>query len=66
MVCGGEWWVVVSGGGGVPSDYFVSTQLQLRLFCCWGWGCGYCWAVTIWQKHVIDISLKLRDSHNGK
>ena len=32
-------------GGGVPSDYFVSTQLQLWLFCCWG--CGCCWAVTI-------------------
>ena len=31
--------------GGVPSDYFVSTQLQLWLFCCWG--CGCCWAVTI-------------------
>ena len=29
---------------GVPSDYFVSTQLQLWLFCCWG--CGCCWAVT--------------------
>ena len=34
--CGG--WVVV------PSDYFVSTQLQLWLFCCWG--CGCCSAVT--------------------
>ena len=36
--------------GGVPSDYLVSTQLQLWLFCCWG--CGCCWAVTItrnWQ-----------------
>ena len=31
------------GGGGVPSDYVVSTQLQLWLFCCWGW------AVTILQ-----------------
>ena len=29
----------------VPSDYLVSTQLQLLLFCCWGCGCG--WAVTI-------------------
>ena len=31
------WVVVVSvggGGGGIPSDYFVSTQLQLWLFCC--------------------------------
>ena len=34
------WWVV-----GVLSDYFVSTQLQLWLFSCWG--CGCCWAVTI-------------------
>ena len=33
------------GDGGIPSDYFVSSQLQLWLFCCWGWGC--CWAVTI-------------------
>ena len=33
------------GGGGIPSDYLVSTQLQLWLFCCWG--CGCCWAVTI-------------------
>ena len=33
------------GGGGIPSDYLVSTQLQLSLFCCWG--CGCCWAVTI-------------------
>ena len=23
------------GGGGIPSDYLVSTQLQLWLFCCW-------------------------------
>ena len=35
-------WVWV---GGIPSDYIVSTQLQLWLFCCWG--CGCCWAVTI-------------------
>ena len=30
--------VMVGGGGGVvgvPIDYFVSTQLQLGLFCCW-------------------------------
>ena len=33
------------GGGGIPSDYLVSTQLQLWLFCCWG--CGCCWAETI-------------------
>ena len=38
-LCGGG-----GGGGGIPSDYLVSTQLQLWLFCCWG--CGCCWAVT--------------------
>ena len=37
------------GGGGIPSDYLVSTQLQLWLFCCWG--CGCCWAVTIVAHH---------------
>ena len=37
---GGDGWVRV-----VPSDYFVSTQLQLWLFCCLG--CDCCWAVTI-------------------
>ena len=40
------WWV---GGGWFPSDYLVSTQLQLWLFCCWG--CGCCWAVTI--SHLL-------------
>ena len=39
--CGCGW----VGVGGIPSDYLVSTQLQLWLFCCWG--CGCCWAVTI-------------------
>ena len=38
------------GGGGVPSDYLVSIQLQLWLFCCWG--CGCCWAVTISEIHA--------------
>ena len=37
-LCG--WWV-----GGIPIEYFVSTKLQLWLFCCMG--CGYCWAVAI-------------------
>ena len=32
----------------VPSDYIVSTQLQLLLFCCGG--CSYCWAVTMSNK----------------
>ena len=41
-------WVVV-----VPSDYFVSSKLQLLLFCCRG--CGCCWAVTI----VIQPGLEL-------
>ena len=36
---------VVDGSGGIPSDYFVSTQPQVWLFCCWG--CGCCWALTI-------------------
>ena len=43
VVVGGGWWVV-------PSDYFVSTQLKLWLFCCWG--CGCCWAVTINQQKM--------------
>ena len=41
----------VGGGGGIPSDYLVSTQLQLWLFCCWG--CGCCWAVTIGLKSPL-------------
>ena len=41
-LCGGGG---VGVGGGIPSNYLVSTQLQLWLFCCWG--CGCCWAVTI-------------------
>ena len=41
----------VGGGGGIPSDYLVSTQLQLWLFCCWG--CGCCWAVTIIKKCYV-------------
>ena len=36
------WWVF-------PSDYLVSTQLQLWLICCWG--CGCCWAVTIVSEY---------------
>ena len=44
---------------GVPCDYFVSTQLQLWLFCCWG--CGCCLAVTIMESglsgtHLISIT----------
>ena len=42
---------VVGGGGGIPSNYLVSTQLQLWLFYCWG--CGCCWAVTILTILVI-------------
>ena len=49
---GGGWWVVV------PSDYFVSTQLQLWLFCCLG--CGCCWAVTIkFRSDNMSIVIKL-------
>ena len=44
------WWV----GGGVPSDYFVSTQLQLWLFCCWG--CGCCWAVKIFGRDLAAMT----------
>ena len=58
-LCGG---VGGGGGGGIPSDYFVSTQLQLSLFCCWG--CGCCWAVTIicgTQDFLADILLVCLD-----
>ena len=40
-------------GGGVPSDYLVSTQIKLWLFCCWG--CGCCWAVTI-RTHAQQLT----------
>ena len=43
------------GGGGIPSDYLVSTQLQLWLFCCWG--CGCCWAVTITLVGLLNRKL---------
>ena len=55
-------------GGGVSSDYFVSTQLQLWLFCCWG--CGCCWAVTIapkvnsWRSEVGSVD-RLQNSTYG-
>ena len=47
------------GGGGyfvqrLPSDYFVSTQLQLLLFYCLG--CGYCWAVTILSNSAVIVA----------
>ena len=41
------------GGGGIPSDYFVSTQLQFSLFCCWD--CGCCWAVTIFKSTFLRL-----------
>ena len=55
----------------VPSDYFVSTQLQLWLLCCWG--CGCCWAVTIVYVgselrfiicvlYILDFLIMLEDS----
>ena len=39
-LCGGGGGVVGGGGvgGGIPSDYLVSTQLHLWFFCCWGCG----------------------------
>ena len=49
--CGGGCGVGVDGG--IPSDYFDSTQLQLWLFFCWG--CGCCWAVTIVIVHTQNI-----------
>ena len=48
FLCGGDG---VGGTGGIPSDYLVSTQLQLGLFCCWG--CGCCWAVTIKEASAM-------------
>ena len=45
-------------GGGVLSDYFVSTQLQLLLFCFWG--CGCCWAVTIIEA-LVQVATVFRD-----
>ena len=42
-------------GGAISSDYFVSTQLQLWLFCCW----SCCWAVTI---SSVSKSLSLKNS----
>ena len=43
--CGGGGDMGVGGGGVVPSNYLVPTQLQCWSFCCWG--CACCWAVTI-------------------
>ena len=56
--------VLVCVGGGVPSDYFVSTQLQLWLFCCWG--CGCCWPVAICRflgqiKKLAKTMQKIKD-----
>ena len=53
--------VAVVGVGGVPSDYLVSTQLRLWLFCCWG--CGRCWAVTIFQKILLNYMEKSLSPH---
>ena len=44
--CDSGWWWC-------SSDYFVSTQLQLCLFC--RWDCGCYWAVTI--GHYISLSI---------
>ena len=45
----------------VPSDYFVPTQLQLWLFCCWG--CGCCWAVTISTQNIVMLWVNILCSH---
>ena len=48
------------GVGGIPSDYLVSTQLQLWLF--WCWGCGCCWAVTIKEENLwVKLTLYFRN-----
>ena len=47
------------GGGGIPSDYLVSTQVQLWLFCCWS--CGYCWAVTKKKTSTIKANQPLHN-----
>ena len=40
----------------VPSDYLVSTQVQkILLFGCWG--CGCCWAVTIYTFQEVIFLL---------
>ena len=46
------------GGGGIPSDYLVSTQLQFWLFCYSG--CGSCWAVTI-SSHDFERESAIMD-----
>ena len=52
---------MVGVGGGIPSDYLVSAQLQLWLFCCWG--CGCCWAVTIYVQRCLFYAKKDLDTH---
>ena len=61
MVVGGG---VGGGGGGIPSDYLVSTQLQLWLLC-W-WGCDCCWAVTICFEETFENSTQKMFSCNHK
>ena len=48
--------VVVGGRMVVSSDYLVSTQLQLWLFCFWG--CGCCWPVTILCLRAQNMNLE--------
>ena len=47
MVGGWWWWF--------PSDYLVSTQLLLWLFCFWG--CGCCWAMNVSQPKTLVLTL---------
>ena len=54
------WWVWVGGWvGGIPSDYLVSTQLQLWLFCwLWLWlllGCDNYLLDPIFLTHLYHI-----------
>ena len=43
---------------GVPSDYLVSTQLQLWLFCCWAvglfLGLGKGSDIVLGSTHVVE------------
>ena len=48
----------------VLSDYSVSTQQKLWLFCCWGCGCS--WAVTILEKSDIKEFLSALYVDDGR
>ena len=50
------------GGGGIPSDYLVSTQLQLLLFCCNGNGNGLLIVInhTLIIIHNLDFIVEFK------